>query len=142
MQCSPHKEEHEDERSCQEVASSIFGRAYGATVSGSTVKHVRCAGCPKVFAYVLERAASGRADSHYYLNNAGAAEKARQRARAILTSRLAKGLTRSIVPLVAYTNQRWCKYYGKSLERNLTRTFSQRCDLPSRHKKLGALCAR
>jgi hypothetical protein len=69
-----------------------FGRAYGATVSGSTVKHVRCASCSKAFAYILERAVSGRGDSHYYLNNAGAAEKARQRARANLDRALSEGV--------------------------------------------------
>jgi hypothetical protein len=69
-----------------------FGRTYAATVSGSALKRVQCAACNKVFEYILERSASGRGASHYFLNNAGAAERARQRAHVNLDRALSDGV--------------------------------------------------
>jgi hypothetical protein len=71
---------------------AYFWRSYSTTVSGSTVKRVQCVGCSKVFSYVIERAADGGGHSPLFLTNAGAAEKARQRARANLDRALNEGI--------------------------------------------------
>jgi len=69
-----------------------FWRDYKATLSGSTAKRVRCVGCSHVFEYVLQRTAAGGGHSPFHLNNAGAAERARKRARANLDRALGEGI--------------------------------------------------
>lgn len=68
----------------------------------------------------LERAASGRGYSHYYLNNAGAAEKARQRARANLDLALSEGVDPVHCPA--------CGIYQPEMVQVLRKTLGKKFD--------------
>lgn len=63
-------------------------RTYTATVSGSVLKRVRCEGCSSEYGYELQRTALGGGHSPFWLNNAGAARAAHERARANLSRAL------------------------------------------------------
>jgi hypothetical protein len=85
---------------------AYFWRDYRATVSGSTVKPVRCINCSHVFEYLLQRTAAGGGHSPFFLTNAGAAEKARQRARANLDRALGVGIDPVHCPACGMTGKR------------------------------------
>jgi hypothetical protein len=63
-------------------------RTYTATVSGSQKRREQCAGCSWIFEYTITREAAGGGHSGFMLNNAGAAESAKVRARANLNREL------------------------------------------------------
>jgi hypothetical protein len=71
---------------------AYFWRSYTSTISGSIEKRVRCVGCSRVFSYIIKRTAAGGGHSPLFLANAGAAEKARQRARTNLDRALSEGV--------------------------------------------------
>ena len=58
-----------------------FYRTYTATVSGSQKRRVKCANCSCEFEYEITRTVAGGGHSAFMLNNAGAAESAKTRAR-------------------------------------------------------------
>jgi hypothetical protein len=71
---------------------AYFWKSYTSTVSGSTTRRVTCVGCSRVYEYPVSRTAAGGGHSPLFLTNAGAAEKARQRARANLDRALMEAI--------------------------------------------------
>jgi hypothetical protein len=68
------------------------GMRYTSTVKGSIPKVVQCEQCNQGYVYMLQRSASGEGSSPYFLDNAGAQERAQDRARATLISNLQHGI--------------------------------------------------
>jgi hypothetical protein len=64
------------------------GIDYTAQVTGSTLKVVQCEKCQANYAYVMTRTSTGHGRSILFLDNAGAQDRARQRAEDNLNYRL------------------------------------------------------
>ncbi len=95
-------------------------RTYTSTVSGSTERRERCVGCSHVFEYKITRVAQGGGHSGFYLNNAGAAENAKTRARA----NLVRALDEAIEPVHCPT----CGIYQPDMVQALRERHGKRFD--------------
>jgi hypothetical protein len=101
-----------------------FYRTYTATVSGSQKRRERCAGCSCVFEYVITREVQGGGHSAFHLNNTGAAESAKTRARANLN----RALDEAIEPVHCPT----CGIYQPAMVRVLRERHGKQFD-PNRY---------
>ena len=95
-------------------------RTYTSTVSGSAERRERCVGCSHVFEYKITRVAQGGGHSGFYLNNSGAAESAKTRARA----NLVRALDEAIEPVHCPT----CGIYQPDMVQALRERHGKRFD--------------
>lgn len=99
---------------------AYFYRTYTATVSGSTTRRERCAGCSRVFEYVIKRTAAGGGHSAFWLNNAGAAVSADTRAR----SNLQRMLNEAVEPVPCPT----CGIFQPNMVAALRQQLGKQCE--------------
>lgn len=97
-----------------------FYRTYTATASGSRRRRERCAGCSRVFEYVVTRQVEGGGHSAFLLNNAGAAANAKMRAR----ENLDRVLNETIEPVHCPT----CGIFQTDMVRVLRERHGKRCE--------------
>jgi hypothetical protein len=68
-----------------------ISQEFTSTATGAVLKFAQCEKCQTTFAYKLVRRVVGRGSSLYFLDNTGAAERARKKAESGLRDVLAKG---------------------------------------------------
>jgi hypothetical protein len=68
-----------------------ISQEFTSTARGAVLKIAQCEQCQTTFAYKLVRRVDGRGSSPYFLDNAGAKERARKKAESGLREVLAKG---------------------------------------------------
>jgi hypothetical protein len=66
----------------------VVWREYTCTVSGSACKFVECEQCQQKYVYAMSRSVQGQGSSLYFLDNAGASNRAQDRASAQLQQEL------------------------------------------------------
>lgn len=94
-----------------------YARTYTATMKGATLKPVHCEACQADYVYRYEASASGSGTSLLFLNNKGAAERARESAEKSLGQQLERGIDAVPCPQCGHYQERMFRILRKRHQR-------------------------